>query len=188
MILAGFDLETTGLDPAEHRIVEVYAGLWDLSTKTLIREFLQRIDPQRSILADASRVHGIYAGDLVGCPVFADVAGRLRHELSAANFLVAHNGVSFDLPFVNAELKRVGLPPIEMPVVDTMLLSRGATFDGKLPNLGELCQAYGVDYDPEKAHGAAYDVEVMVQCLFRGLDWGYLKLPETEAIDYVAAA
>ena len=189
MIIAGFDLETTGLLAPEHKIIEAYIGLWDLGSKSLIREFSTRIDPQRSILADASRVHHIFAGDLVGCPVFKDVAAKIRHELDASDFIVAHNGEQFDLPFVNQELKDVGLPPIEKPVIDTFLLGAHATFDGKKPNLGDLCLAYDVAYDPAAAHAADYDVRVMVECFFRGLEWGFIQLPKTEEpIEYAAAA
>lgn len=190
MIIAGLDLETTGLERDEHRIIEAYVGLWDMGAKSLIREFAQRIDPQRSIQAEASRVHHIYAKDLVGCPLFKDVAAKLRKELEAADLIVAHNGKEFDLPFLNAEFERNGFPLIEKPIVDTMLQGRHSTFDGKVPNLGELCMAYGVDYDPEKAHAADYDVGVMMECFFRGHAWGFFTLPDLDekALSYDAAA
>lgn len=190
MIVAGLDLETTGLEKDEHRIIEAYVCLWDLRSKSLIRELAIRIDPQRSIQAEASRVHRIYAKDLVGCPLFKDVAAKLRKELEAADLIVAHNGEAFDLPFLNAEFERNGFPPIAKPLVDTMLLGRHATFDGKVPNLGELCLAYDVAYDPDKAHAAAYDVDRMMQCFFRGHAWGFFPLPapSEETLAYATAA
>ena len=178
MIIGGLDIETTGLENTEHRIIEIYLGLWDLRSKSLIREFETRLDPQRSILADASRVHKIFAGDLIGKPLFKDVAARIRHELSTADLLVGHNGEDFDLPFINAELMNAGLDPITTPVFDTMKMSRRATFDGKLPNLGELCIAYDVPYDTSSAHAAKYDVDCMMQCFFRGVEWNHFNLEE----------
>ena len=178
MIIGGLDIETTGLENTEHRIIEIYLGLWDLRSKSLIREFETRIDPQRSILADASRIHHIFAGDLVGKPLFKDVAAQIVHFLSSADLLVGHNGEDFDLPFINTELKHTGFLPITTPIFDTMKQGRHATFDGKLPNLGELCLAYDVPYDTSSAHAASYDVGVMMECFFRGLDWGYFKLEE----------
>lgn len=178
-LVAGLDLETTGLDPAEHRIIEVYVGVWDLEAKSLIRDFSQRIDPQRSILADASRVHHIFASDLIGCPVWdATLAHRVRTLLDMADVIIGHNGEEFDIPFLNKEFERVGAPPLLHPCIDTMKQGRHATPTGKVPNLGELCFAYDVDYEPEKAHAADYDVHRMMECFFRGYEWGFFKAPD----------
>ena len=43
--------------------------------------------------------------------------------------------------------------------------------------LSELCFALGVEYDPNAAHAADYDTEVLAQCLFAGIDRGFFKLP-----------
>jgi DNA polymerase III subunit epsilon len=178
MIVAGYDIETTGLKIGEDRIVEAYIGLWDVGSKSLIRQFTKRIDPQKAIAADAQRVHGISNADLIGCPIWdATIAGELREIMHMADFGVAHNGQEFDVPFTNAELERIKLDKIAIPFVDTMLQGRHATPIGKVPNLGELCFAYDVLYDTSKAHAADYDVGVMMECFFRGLEWGFFALP-----------
>jgi DNA polymerase-3 subunit epsilon len=180
MIAAGLDIETTGLSFGDHRIIELYIGLWDTSTKLQTKEFCKRIDPQRSVSVEASRVHHIYLTDLIGKPIWNDIAGSAHSVISKADFIVAHNGIEFDIPFLNYEFKRVGLSEINLPVVDTMVQGRHATPRGKLPRLQELCFAYGVDYDPAKAHAADYDVKVMMNCFFLGSDWKFFKVPETE--------
>lgn len=174
----GFDTETTGLDPVEHRFVEVYAGLYDLGTGKKLKEMEFRIDPQRPIMADAQRVHGISASDLIGKPLWADVAQEVLDFVNLGDFMVAHNGIGFDGPFLNSELKRVGLPSFTKPILDTMVDARWATCNGKLPNLGELCFACEVDYDPSKAHAAAFDVDVMTQCFLKGLEWNFYTIPQ----------
>ena len=179
MIFVALDTETTGIDPAEHRFVEIYASKHHMNGD-LIAKFYKRIDPQRTIQAEAQRVHGISYADVAGCPTFADVAGELVAFLDEADFIVAHNGDEFDIPFINSELKRVGKPKIEKPTVDTMKQGRWATPNGKVPNLGELCFACGVDYDPAKAHAADYDVNVMADCFVRGVFWGFYELPATD--------
>lgn len=176
-LLAGFDLETTGLLTPDHRIIEVYLGLWDLETKSLLREFEQRIDPERAIDKDAQRVHGISSLDLSGKPKWKEVAPDLSALLRRADVIVAHNGDGFDMPFTNQELARIGLPKITTPTIDTMMC-KWATPNGKVPNLGELCFACGIDYDPSLAHAASYDVKVMMDCFFRALEWGFISLPD----------
>lgn len=179
MLYAALDTETTGLLAPDHRIIEVYIGLYKNGKK--VWEFDQRIDPQRSIGAEAQRVHGISASDLYGKPTFDAVASVIRGALDRADCFVWHNGDEFDGPFLDQELRRVGLPGMpQKPSIDTMLHGVWATPDGKKPRLGELCFACGVDYDTSKAHAASYDVDVMMECFMRGQKWGFFKLPSDE--------
>ncbi|WP_062120320.1 3'-5' exonuclease [Aureimonas sp. AU40] len=178
VLLCGYDTETTGLEPGDHRFVEVYAGLWDLHTRKLVFEFNQRIDPQRAISADAQRIHKISASDLVGCPTWDTVGPALAKVLIKADAMVIHNA-EFDMKFTRHELSRIGLTTPERPITDTMM-STWATPDGKKPTLGELAFAMGVPYDPEKAHAADYDVKVMMACLFAAIDEGYIDIAKIE--------
>lgn len=175
MLIGGYDLETTGLLSPEHRIVEIYLGVWDLGTKSLIREFEQRINPERSIAVDAQRVHGISNAMLSGCPTWDFVAPNLFKEFAGVDLIVAHNGDGFDKPFTEQEMKRVKIAIPDRPWFDTMGL-RCATPNGKVPNLGELCFAFDVEYDPSKAHAASYDVKVMMECFFKAVEWGWADI------------
>lgn len=183
MIFAGLDIETTGLEFGDHRLVEVCVQLWDTDGDKLLDDYVQRINPQRSILADAQRVHGISLADLDRCPIWDVVAPKIHDLIGKSAFIVAHNGVGFDMPFLNYELKRVKLPALTQKCFDTMLHGRGATHNGKSPTLGELCFAFGVEYDTSKAHAADYDVECMVQCFLRGVRWGYFEQPLNLILD-----
>jgi DNA polymerase-3 subunit epsilon len=66
-----------------------------------------------------------------------------------------------------------------------MLMGRFATPMGTVPNLGALCWALDIPYDPTKAHAADYDVDCTAQAFFRGLDWGWFKI-ETGAVALAA--
>lgn len=174
-IIAQFDTETTGLEIGDHRFVEIYISLWNKEGKQLFA-FEQRIDPERAIAVDAQRVHGISSADLIGKPVWSAVAPSVQKILSKATHHVAHNGIWFDKPFIKYELKRVGLEYPERPMIDTMVESVWATPDGKKPSLQELCFAMNEPYDPALAHAAAYDVNKMAACFFKGLKQGWYKL------------
>ena len=106
-IVAGLDLETTGFLAADHRIIEVYIGLWKGPTKVF--EFDHRIDPQRAIAADAQRVHNISSTDLIGKPTWETLAPAVHKVLDKADYYVWHNGDEFDGPFLAQEFARVGL-------------------------------------------------------------------------------
>ncbi len=184
MFIAGIDTETTGLEPGDHRFVEIYVEHFDPVDQMTVDHKLWRIHPQRAIQPAAQAVHKISLADLVGCPAWEDVAKEIYEFIHRSDMLVAHNGLGFDLPFLNYEFKRVGLPAIKKPMFDTMLDGRWSTPIGKVPNLGELCWACDEEYDTSKAHAADYDVSVMMKCFWKGVDWGFYKpeWPESLAI------
>lgn len=178
MKIIGLDTETTGLDQEKgHRIIEIAMLTYELDG-TLVDRWVQRIDPQRSIDPGAQAAHGISYTELVGQPKWEDVAEEVQRRVGTADLLVAHN-MGFDGPFIAAELQRVGLQVPNVPSLCTMENARWACPDGKLPRLGELCFALGVDYDPAKAHAADYDVQVMMASFFRAYERGFYTLPKT---------
>lgn len=181
-LVAGFDIETTGFEaPDGHRIIEIAIVTYDFATRKVIDSYVQRIDPDRSIPAAAQVVHGISYESLVGEPKWADVAPTIHAKLNAANVGIAHN-MNFDGPFVGHELLRAGLTLPGFEPYCTMSNARWACPDGKFPKLGELAFALGVEFDPAKAHGASYDVEVMMTCFFAGLDRGFYSIPTLTAV------
>lgn len=181
MLILGLDTETTGLKAQEgDKIIEIALLTYDTATRKVVDKYVQRINPQRSIAPKAQEVHGITQADLVGMPLFADVAAEIHKRLDAADIVVAHN-LEFDAMFLLCELQAAGLALPSKYSIDTMKEARWACSDGKLPRLGELCFALGVDYDAAAAHAADYDVLIMMECLWRGLDRGFYALPELEA-------
>lgn len=178
MLITGLDTETTGLSPEKgDRIIEVCLSVYDFTTRTKKVCFKQRIHPgSKSIHPDAQRVHGISMEDLVGCPTFDKVAPKICAILERSDWAIAHN-LDFDAPFLQHELSACGLSlPAKLKGYCTMENGRWACPDGKLPRLQELCGSLGVEYDPSKAHAAEYDVDVMMQSLFIGLDLGFFRL------------
>ena len=175
-IIAGVDIETTGLEPGDHRIVQIYIGLYRLDG-TSHGSFSHLINPERSISAEAERVHKISLKDVQHKPNW-DVIGPKVMKLLSFNELVGivwHNGDDFDGPFIDHELRRINLARAARPTLDTMKAGTWATPDGKRPTLQELSFACGVAYDPDKAHAADYDVKKMMECFFRARSWGFFN-------------
>ena len=168
-IVAGIDIETTGLEqPEGHRIIEVAAVLYELESQRELGRYETRINPQRGVDPKAQAVHGISLEMLVDKPVWGSIAPKLASLLSRCHYVVAHNGEEFDMPFIYGEFLRVGVAlPVGVRIIDTMKRGRWATHDGAVPNLGALCFAADVPYDKSRAHGATYDVEVLMKCFFK---------------------
>jgi DNA polymerase-3 subunit epsilon len=181
MIIVGCDTETTGFHPHKgDRIIEACFGIYryEAGVMTLLKTVTQRINPQRSIPADSQRIHGISYEDVKASPIWSDFAPTVEKILSKADLVVIHNA-EFDVRFLDHEQSQAGSPVSKWPpVVCTMETARWATFDGKRPSLAEVCWALGIEYDPSKAHAAAYDVDVMMQAYAKGLSLGLYKLPE----------
>lgn len=114
------DVETTGKDRARDQIIELcLLGLGGADEAQV-----WRIKPTVPIAPEAQAVHGITAEALATCPAFADVAPRFLAMLDAAEVIVGYN-VAFDLDFVQAELARAGMQPLDLTrthVVDVLRL------------------------------------------------------------------
>ncbi len=156
-----FDTETTGLSPnGGDRIVEI--GCVEMFNHIPTgQSFHVYINPERDMPEGAFAVHGLSSEFLSDKPVFSAVADDFLAFIGDAK-LVAHNA-SFDIGFVNAEIRRLGHPPIdENRVVDTLLISRR-----KHPfasnSLDALCQRYGIDNSRRTKHGALLDAEILAE-------------------------
>ncbi|MFH8770352.1 3'-5' exonuclease [Streptomyces sp. NPDC085866] len=165
-LLIGFDLETTGTDPCEARIVtgaviEVRAG-----ESLGRREWLA--DPGVEIPADAVAVHGISneRAAAEGSPAdqVADaIADVLVSYWKTGVPVVAYNA-AFDLTLLSAELRRYGLPSLSdrlggrapAPVVDPYTIDRRVDrYRRGKRNLEAVCAEYGIVLDA--AHNASAD-------------------------------
>ena len=104
--LAYFDLETTGVDIATDRIVEV-AVLKLLPNGTEVT-FESRINPGMPIPPSASAVHGIHDKDVEDKPEFREIAEALATFLEGCD-LAGFNVIKFDLPMLKAEFDRAGI-------------------------------------------------------------------------------
>ncbi|MEO9497628.1 MAG: 3'-5' exonuclease [Vibrio splendidus] len=180
MIVSVLDTESTGLDVQEEKIIELALSVYrledDLSYKQIGATWNPLIWTPKRIDSKAQAVHGISAADLEGKPSFADISPKLVQLLEKSDLVVAHNGEGFDFPILAFNLMAEDIVVPDFKFFDTMLRGRTTTALGKVPNLGELCWAMGVDYDPDKAHRADYDTEVLAEAFFKGLKLGYFSI------------
>ncbi|MBF0629120.1 MAG: DNA polymerase III subunit epsilon [Magnetococcales bacterium] len=158
--LIALDTETTGLSPAKgDRIVEL--GCVELVQLRKGRTRQWFINPERSIPAEATRIHGITDEQVAGAPIFQGIVEEFL-EFIGQDGLVIHNA-SFDLGFLNAELARIKRPPLEAGrVIDTLALSR-RRYPGAKSDLDSLCKRLKIDNTRRKFHGALLDAELLAE-------------------------
>ncbi len=101
-----FDLETTGVDTARDRIVEISMvkvfpdGSKDIKTR--------KINPQMPIPPASTAVHGITDEDVKDCPTFNQIARSLEQFVAGCDF-GGFNSNRFDLPVLVEEFMRAGV-------------------------------------------------------------------------------
>ena len=157
------DTETTGLEHKfGHRIIEI--GCVEMRNRRLTnRHFHRYLNPEREIDAGALEVHGITLEFLQDKPLFAEIAAEFLDFVQDAE-LIIHNA-PFDIGFLNAELARLDMVPIDTvcrAVHDTLAMAR-EFFPGKKNNLNALCERYGVDNSHRTLHGALLDAEILAE-------------------------
>jgi DNA polymerase-3 subunit epsilon len=155
------DTETTGLDPdAGHRVIEI--GCVELVDHFPTgRSFQRYLNPERDMPPDAQRIHGITSEFLSDKPLFAHVVEEFLEFVGDAP-LVIHNA-SFDLKFLNAELKRVTRKALDLGrAIDTVDMARNK-FPGARVSLDELCKRFSIDLSGRSLHGALLDAELTAQ-------------------------
>lgn len=101
-----FDLETTGLDIAKDRIVELCYIRVEPNGNEEARSM--RINPEMHIPEVTSSVHGITDDDVKDCPTFADVAPQLAATFEGCD-LAGFNSNRFDLPLLAEEFMKAGV-------------------------------------------------------------------------------
>jgi DNA polymerase-3 subunit epsilon len=155
------DTETTGLDPATHRIIEI--GCVELVNHVPTgRTFHTYLNPERASDARAFEVHKLSDGFLKDQPFFRDKADAFL-DFIAGDQLVIHNA-EFDMGFVNWEMKRIAREALLMSrVIDTISIAR-QKYPGAQASLDALCRRFEIDLSIRaERHGALIDAGLLAR-------------------------
>jgi DNA polymerase-3 subunit epsilon len=154
------DTETTGLNPALDRVIEI--GCVELVNHVPSgRTFQAYLNPDRTVDNEAQLVHGITNDFLKDKPRFAEVVAGFLEFIGDAR-LIAHNA-SFDHTFLNAELGRLSRTPLaDARIVDTVTLAKRHSPSGPA-SLDALCSRFGIDTSKRTLHGALLDASLLAE-------------------------
>ena len=153
------DTETTGLSTLEkHRIVEI--GCVELNNQIPTDKiFHTHINPQRSVSEEAYKVHGYSDEFLSNQKTFSEISEAFLNFIKDKK-IVIHNA-SFDLSFINYELKLINQKPIDKKnVIDTLEIAR-LKYPGSQNSLDALCKRFNVDNSKREKHNALLDCHLL---------------------------
>ena len=160
------DVETTGLDPARDRVVEIGIVIFGFDRDAALVQkeaWVSLVNPEMAIPDTAGAIHGITDLDVSSAPRFVEireaVASYLRDRI-----LVAHNA-PFDASFLQNEFSRLSAPLSMAQVIDTLELTRLAYPNLHSYNLGKAAYILGIPSG--NGHRALDDAKTCMQLFAR---------------------
>ena len=163
-----FDLETTGLSPNYHEIIQI-AGTRICQGRLLPEEtFSTYVRPQRAIPEVISEITGIRDEDVAEAPDAAEGLAMFSRFAGDAT-LVAHNGGRFDMRFIRAACVRHGLPMREVEFVDSLAVARSLWGYVGPHNLDALADRMAIPTEGRCRHDALGDVRILADVFLRML-------------------
>ena len=153
------DTETTGLNYEDgHRLVEI--GIVELNNHIQTGNYFHYyLNPERESDKRAEEIHGLTRKFLSDKPKFSDIAEEFLEFISNSKIII-HNA-SFDVGFLNAELKRCNMRELdENSIIDTLVLAKNI-FLGQSVSLDSLCRKYNIDLGGREKHGALKDAKLL---------------------------
>jgi DNA polymerase-3 subunit epsilon len=167
------DLETTGGNPAYHRITEV--GIVRVQSGVLLEEWSSLVNPECPISPYIEAFTGISSEMVAAAPLFADIAATVLEKLRGAVF-IAHNA-RFDYSFLRSEFRKVGVD-YAAEVLCTVKLSRRLFPEHTRHNLDAVMERHGLSCSAR--HRALGDAQVLKDL--------WLKLEREIPADVLAGA
>ena len=157
--LAFFDLETTGVNVATDRIVEisVLKVFPDQSKNT----FTEKVNPGMPIPQQSTDVHGISDVDVADCPTFAELAPALAEFIADCD-LAGFNSNRFDIPLLYEEFLRAG---VDIDFKNRRFIDVQNIFHKMEQRTLKAAYKFYCEKDLENAHSAEADIKATYEVL-----------------------
>ncbi len=157
--LAVIDLETTGINIASDRIVEIaIVKIMPDGSRTVKRKL---INPEMPIPPGATEVHGISNDMVKDAPTFKQAANEIKMFLANAD-LAGYNSNRFDIPLLVEEFLRSGL---DIELNDRQLLDVQRVFHMMEQRTLSAAYKFYCDKILEGAHSAEVDATATLEIL-----------------------
>jgi DNA polymerase-3 subunit epsilon len=202
--LVSIDTEATDKDPEQARVIDIAAAYVTPGRPLDLRQAY--VNPGIPIPAESTAVHGltdekIQAEGKPSAQVLDLFLGEIALAMRQGAVLVVQNA-RYDVTVLEREAGRLGLPSLAdrlggqvAPVVDPIVLDKRLVLYRKRVSetqgprvLKTLAQIYGVTWDDNQAHGAAYDAIITARVLWKMAAWCALPRPQLLAKQTCASA
>lgn len=159
-----FDLETTGLDIANDRIIEIaYIKVYPNGNE---ESYTYRINPERPIPAESTAVHGITDEDVKDCPTFKEKAKKIAADFKGCD-LAGYNSARFDLPMLAEEFLRAD---VDIDLSTRKMIDVQTIFHKKEQRTLSAAYKFYCQQDLVDAHAAMADTKATYEILQSQLD------------------
>jgi DNA polymerase-3 subunit epsilon len=159
-----FDLETTGINIASDRIVEISYLKVDLNGNETSKTM--RLNPGIPIPEKVTAIHGITNEDVKDAPTFSEVAKSLAREFEGCD-LAGYNSVKFDIPLLAEEFLRSG---VDIDLKRRKFVDVQVIFMKMEPRTLSAAYKFFLDKDLSQAHSAEADTRATYEVLQAQLD------------------
>lgn len=185
--LVFFDLETTGVNIASDRIVEL--SYYKLYPNGSSESKTYRVRPVQMLLgqevtmpipAEASAVHGIYDADVADCPTFRQIAPEVAKAIEDSD-LAGYNSNHFDIPLLAEEFLRAG---VTIDLKDKKMIDAFTIFQKNEPRNLTAAYKFFCDKDLSQAHSANADTMATYEVLMAELERYDIPTTVAELSDY----
>ncbi|RMD47122.1 MAG: 3'-5' exonuclease [Aquificota bacterium] len=183
------DIETTGFNPENNSIIEIAAIKYQ--GNVILDKFWQLIKPDTGLLpSHITKLTGITNAMVIDQPTIEKVLPDFIKFIKGS-IIVGHN-VSFDLSFLNYNLKRTTGSTIKNPYICTDGLARRIMPDIDSKSLSNLAYHFNIPFP--KQHRAMSDAEVTLKVFLKMVEFledynvnrviDIIKLSEGKKINY----
>ncbi len=162
--LVFFDLETTGVNIAKDRIVEISILKVFPNGNKESKTWL--VNPEIEIPKEVSAIHGITNEQVVNEPTFKELAPKVS-ELIAGCDLAGFNSNRFDIPLLAEEMLRAG---VDFDMKDRVAVDVQVIFHKKEQRTLSAAYKFYCDKNLENAHSAEADTNATYEILKAQLD------------------
>jgi len=159
-----FDLETTGIDIAKDRIVEI--SYLKVHPNGMEESKTMKINPERPIPAASSAIHGIFDEDVANAPIFKEVAKIIAHDFEGAD-LAGYNSNRFDVPLLAEEFIRAD---IDIDMTKRKFVDVQTIYHKKEQRTLGAAYKFYCEKEIENAHTAEADTKATYEVLKAQLD------------------
>jgi len=159
-----FDLETTGLDPMNCKIIEI--GAVKISKGQITETFQALINPFEPLTTKITEITGITDDDLIGKLSIEQVLPDF-FKFCQGSTIIAHNLINFDFGFIKKAGESMHFI-FDHPKIDTLKLAHQKLPKLQKYNLGALCEYF--KYTNQHAHRALSDAMVTAQIFLKLMD------------------